>query len=430
MSDELPDMNALPQPPADPDAPLFPNDGTSTGAPTPPDASSGGGAGSFVFILIAALVLAGGVVYVLGAASRAEEETAVAEASARETLDAFDPNEFTTELEPDELALADEEADAPVTTTTVPASQETDAAESSSPATTSPEGIDVGDPIDPNDVALVFVNRVPGDDYEKVGWIDGEGERHLTGLECTRIDRNAAGGICLASDGGIGGSARGFILDAALVPQKGFGLNKPSRAAVSPDGSVVAWTGFTLGHSYLAEGEFATITQLISVERSLGANLETDFLTTVNGDRFEDPDRNYWGVTFVDSDHFYATMGSEGTTSIVEGRVSNSSIEVRFENASCPEISPDGSTIVAKELRGDRFQLIAIDVATGSRRDLGETMMVDDQVEFLDEDTILYAKVNEDEGTAAQPVFDIWALDLAPGSTPRLVVPFADSPAA
>ena len=27
-------------------------------------------------------------------------------------------------------------------------------------------------------------------------------------------------------------------------------------------------------------------------------------------------------------------------------------------------------------------------------------------------------------------VFDIWALDLAAGSTPRMVVPFADSPAA
>ena len=74
--------------------------------------------------------------------------------------------------------------------------------------------------------------------------------------------------------------------------------------------------------------------------------------------------------------------------------------------------------------------LVAIDVASGDRRDLDETMMVDDQVEFLDNDTILYAKVNEEEGTVSQPVFDIWALDLAPGSTPRMIVPFADSPAA
>ncbi len=393
-----------------------------------PAESPGSGAGSFVFILIAALVLAGGVVYVLGASARADEETAVAEASARATIDEFDPNEFTAELEPDELAMADEEPD-PAATTAAPEVEPEEDRVSTTP-TTSPDGIDVGDPIDPSDIALAFVSRIPGDEYETVGWIDNDGVRHSTGLACTRLDLNDFGGICLANDGGLGGSARGFILDAALEPQKSFGLNRPSRAAVSPDGSVVVWTGFTLGHSYLAEGEFATITQLISVERSLGANLESDFATFDGELRNENPDRNYWGVTFVDNDHFYATMGSEGTTSIVEGRISNSRIDVRFENASCPEISPDGSTIVAKEQRGDQFRLIAIDVATGDRRDLGETMMVDDQVEFLDGDTILYAKVNEAEGTAAQPVFDIWALDLAPGSTPRLVVPFADSPAA
>ncbi len=413
---------------------LTPQEPTPTPAPTEPisapPSSDGSGMGSFAFILVAVLVLVGGVVYVIGVSARAGEETAVAEASARETLEAFDPEEFTSELEPDELAMADETTTTTTEAPRVDVDEQDESEPVNSPPTTSGEGIDVGDPIDPAAIALAFVNRVPGDDYGKVGWIDNDGVRHITGLECARLDLNEAGGICLAADGGLGGSARGFILDAALVPQKSFGLNKPSRAAVSPDGEVVAWTGFTLGHSYLQEGEFATITQLISVERSLGANLESDFLTTRDGVRYDNPDRNYWGVTFVDSDHFFATVGSEGTTSIVEGRVSNSSIEVRFENASCPEVSPDGSTIVAKELRGDRFQLIAIDVATGDRRDLGETIMVDDQVEFLDDDTILYARVNEAEGTAAQPVFDIWALDLAPGSTPRLVVPFADSPAA
>ena len=422
MSDDVHDSEFPPPPTADDPA-----------APTPPD--SGGSGGSFAFILIALLVLAGGVVYVLGASARADEETEVAEASARATIEAFDPNEFTSELEPDELALADDDeaptaTNAPATTAAPDGDDAVADDGATTPPTTSPEGIEVGEPIDPRDIALAFVNRIPGEEYETVGWIDNDGVRHTTGLECTRLDLNEAGGICLASDGGLGGSARGFILDAALVPQNSFGLNRPSRAAVSPDGAVVVWTGFTLGHSYLAEGEFATITQLISVERSLGANLETDFLTIDDGVRIENPDRNYWGVTFVDSDHFYATMGTEGTTSIVEGRISNSTIEVRYENASCPEVSPDGSTIVAKELRGDRFQLVAIDVASGERRDLGETMMVDDQVEFLDDDTILYAKINEAEGTAAQPVFDIWALDLAPGSTPRMVVPFADSPAA
>ena len=73
--------------------------------------------------------------------------------------------------------------------------------------------------------------------------------------------------------------------------------------------------------------------------------------------------------------------------------------------------------------------LIAIDVATGARRDIGETRSVDDQVEWADDNNIIYALPNDAEGTEAQPVFDVWAVNVAPGSQPRLIIPFADSPA-
>ena len=86
--------------------------------------------------------------------------------------------------------------------------------------------------------------------------------------------------------------------------------------------------------------------------------------------------------------------------------------------------------IVAKEQRGEVFQLVLIDVATGDRRDLGETRSVDDQVEWVDDSTILYGLPNLEEGTDAQPVFDVWSLDVAAGSTPQLLIPFAESPAA
>jgi len=150
----------------------------------------------------------------------------------------------------------------------------------------------------------------------------------------------------------------------------------------------------------------------------------------VDGSLNSEIDRNYWGVSFVDSDQFYATLGSAGQTSIVEGRVSTSRLDVVAENASCPEVSPDGSKIVAKEQRGDVFQLVLIDTETGARRDLGETRSVDDQVEWLDDANILYGMANLDEGTDAQPVFDIYALNISPGSSPQLIIPFADSPAA
>jgi len=389
---------------------------------TSSDPSRSTSKGSFLLLVVALLVLAGGAVYFIGAVLSANSETDAAQASAEDQLELFDPTEFAQEFTPDQDGTAPsslpllEEA---TTTTSAPDADE------GTEATTTPLPN-----VDPAGIALAFINRVPGDEYGLVGYIDPTGERHVTELECARLDLNEEIGICLSATAGLGGTGRGLLLDPSLNPTLRFGVNRPSRAAVSPDGTVVAWTGFSLGHSYLAAGEFATTTQLISVDRSIGANLEEVFTTYIDGELLDDPTRNYWGVTFVDSDHFYATLGTTSGTSIVEGRVSNSRIDVVFENASCPEVSPDGSTIVAKEQRGEAFQLVAINTETGARRDLGESRSVDDQVEWADQDTILYALPNPDEGTDAQPVFDVWALDVTPGAEPRLIIPFADSPAA
>lgn len=386
---------------------------------------------SFVLLAIALIVLAGGAAYFIGSIVSAKEETEAARVSAEEELELFDPTEFANEFgaeSPSSLPLADD-----TTSTVVPSKSDEpttdDDAESTTTTTASPTSAPRPD-VNPDDIALAFINRVPGDEYGLVGYIDPSGERHLTELECTRLDLNEAVGICLSATAGLGGSGRGLLLDAGLNPSLRFAVNRPSRAAVSPDGSVVAWTGFSVGHSYLNEGEFATTTQLISVDRSIGANLEQVFTTYRDDELVTDIEVNFWGVTFVDSDHFYATLGTSSGTSIVEGRVSNSRMDVVVENATCPEVSPDGKTIVAKERRGDFMALIAIDVETGERRDLGESRSVEDQVEWADDDTVLYALPNLEEGTDAQPVFDVWALDVSAGSTPRMIIPFADSPAA
>lgn len=389
------------------------------------DPSTSSSKGSFLLLTVALLVLAGGAVYFVGAVLSANSETDAARASAEDQLELFDPAEFAQEFTPDPDGTAPSSLPLVEDATSTASSPASDDADEGTEVTTTPIPN-----VDPADIALAFINRVPGDEYGLVGYIDPTGERHVTELECARLDLNEKIGICLSATAGLGGTGRGLLLDPSLNPTLRFGVNQPSRAAVSPDGTVVAWTGFSLGHSYLAAGEFATTTQLISVDRSIGANLEEVFTTYVDGELLDDPTRNYWGVTFVDSDHFYATLGTSSGTSIIEGRVSNSRIDVVYENATCPEVSPDGLTIVAKEKRGDKFQVIAIDTETGARRDLGETRSVDDQVEWADQDTILYALPNPDEGTDAQPVFDVWALDVTPGAEPRLIIPFADSPAA
>lgn len=414
--------------PATPDIPDVPDGEVVDQASwTVPPAESEEDSSLFVWLAMALLVLVAGAVYVVGSVSRAGEDAARARDRAENALEDFDPDEFSNEFDESEtLPLADPTDTTAAPSTTDPAVDDSAGGETEPDA---PVGPHPGVVIDPGDIAMAFVNRVPGDEYGLVGYLDFDGDRHQTELECGRVDRNEAGGVCLSVGGGLAGTGQGLILDPALVPTKTFGLTTPSRAAISPDGAVVAWTGFTRGHSYLEPGEFATLTQVISIERSLAANLETNFVTYDGDTVVRNADRNYWGVTFVDSDHFFATIGYDDMTAVVEGRISNARMDVVFPDATCPEVSPDGTTVVAKEMRGDRFQLVAIDVETGARRDLGETRSVDDQIEWVDDDTIVYGLPNDAEGTAAQPVFDIWALDVTPGAEPRLLVPFADSPA-
>ena len=400
--------------------------------------------GGLAFVAFAALVLVAGGIFVAGSFFSQGEETATAQAEAESQIAEYNPDEFVSEFTqeelsgeaepeaviveptpttvPDAVALAEEtEPDGNVEATD-PAADEVDAAV---------EEIDTTIPlIDPNDTALVFINRVPGDEYGFVGYVNLAGERFITPLPCDRLDWNRNGGVCLQG-GSIGSPGRGLLLDEFLRPVRRFGIATPSRAAISPDGGTVSWTGFVTGHDYLAAGEFATTTQLIDVERELGAELQNDFETYISEDEtLVSEDQNFWGTTYIDNQTFYATVGFEGQTNLVFGDVRTGRLDIVHENASCPEVSPNGSTIVAKEQRDQSFQLVAINAATGERRDLNEARSVDDQVEWVDDNTIVYGLPNPDAGTTGQPALDIWVLNVNDGSAPRLLLPFADSPAA
>lgn len=421
MPEELPE----PTDPAAGDTEIEPAGPSETGA------KDQMGTGLFVILAIAIAAIVGAGVYVAGEASKRADETADAQQRSDQIIDDNDVD-VTDFLDPgDSIPLVDDTDPNGSTTTTTAAPDSTDSVPDTTvdPRTVNGEGRHPEVLLDPETIAVTFVNRAPGEDYGKVGVMTFDGQRIITELRCSRIDINAFRGLCLAGPSEIQLSGVGLILDPQLVPTSKFDVNDPSRAVVSPDGTLVAWTGFTSGHSYAEIGEFSTITQLIAVDRQIGVNLETDFTTVVEGEESEAPDRNFWGVTFADNETFYATMQSGQNIWIVEGSTSTARINTKFADASCPELSPDGTTIVAKEQRGDRFQLVAIDVETGARRDLGETRSVDDQIEWLDNDSILYGIVNEDEGTEAQPAWDVYVLDTAPGASPQLLIPFADSPA-
>jgi Tol biopolymer transport system component len=196
----------------------------------------------------------------------------------------------------------------------------------------------------------------------------------------------------------------------------------PSRARVSPDGRYGAVTLFVSGHSYATAGSFSTQTTIIDLARGRKiADLE-DFVVTRGGRRVTAIDRNVWGITFArDSDRFYATLATGGKTYLVEGSISARSAHVIHENVECPSLSPDGARVAYKK-RGpsskEPWRVTVLDLATMRETPLAEARSVDDQVEWLDNDRVLYGV---DGG--------VWTARADGGGQSTLFIAGADSPA-
>jgi Tol biopolymer transport system component len=134
-------------------------------------------------------------------------------------------------------------------------------------------------------------------------------------------------------------------------------------------------------------------------------------------------DFNFWGVTFMpdDSNEFYATLRSAGATYLVRGDVAARTMTVLQTNVECPSLSPDGTRIAYKKLIGDvlgQWRLHVLDLATMTETALAETRNIDDQAEWLDNDTVLY-------GDGAS----IWSVPSDGRGEPTLFISDALSPA-
>ena len=294
-----------------------------------------------------------------------------------------------------------------------------------------------GPALEPGDV--IFVHRVPGDDYGRLGVRSANGTRRLLDRSCERVHIAADRGVCVAGRGeGVLQTFRTEIFDASdarLQDIRSYASPFPSRARVSPDGQFISTTGFISGTSYADIG--AGDTQTLAIIDPIGTRtglvgLSTDFESfDLDGAAIAEGDHQFWGVTFVDENSFYATGFYGEEPEIIRGNIDERQVDQTGFVGSCPSLSPDGDTLVFKQTRVDGgFDLVAVDLETEETWMLGETRSVDDQVEWLDNDTILYAIHPEGvPESSIQPQFDIWSLDLAPGSTPELFLPSADSPA-
>jgi hypothetical protein len=244
----------------------------------------------------------------------------------------------------------------------------------------------------------------------------------VTGMSCERLHMAGGRGLCLTQRGRLFGVYRAVVFGREFRPSAQLNLNGiPTRTRVSPDGRYGAATTFVSGHSYANVGEFSTETVLIDLQTGTKLGNLEDFVVMRDGRRFRRQDFNFWGVTFArGGNRFYATLASGGETYLIEGDLRARSARVLRENVECPSLSPDGTRIAYKKLVGGpgdwRFHVL--DLRTMEDTPLAEERHIDDQLEWLDDERLLYRA--ED---------DVWTVRADGTGAPRRFLTAADSPA-
>jgi hypothetical protein len=273
--------------------------------------------------------------------------------------------------------------------------------------------------------AVAFQNLADDGHYGRVALVGPEGApaRTTSSLACDRVHFAAGTGLCLVRRRwSLAPRIEVKIFDPAFHVRKTLVVGGlASRTRVSPDGRYGSVTAFELGHSYAELGAFSTRATLIDLRagRSLG-DLE-DFEVTKDGRPFSSIDFNFWGVTFArNSNVFYATLATRGTIYLVVGNVRKRTLRVLNETVECPSLSPDGERIAFKQRRtyGVGWRLHVLDLGTGRMTRLAERRSVDDQVEWLDNRTILYGLNN-----------DVWRVPADGRGRPQVFIEDARSPA-
>jgi hypothetical protein len=271
---------------------------------------------------------------------------------------------------------------------------------------------------------LLFQHVARDADYARLAWAsldDPGGQRTITGLTCERVHAAGGQGLCLVPEGGLVTRYWAVLFGADFTERTRIELGgSPSRARVSADGRYGATTVFQFGHSY-ADAAFSTQTTIIDMAAGTVVEELEQFTAYRDGTAIHAPDFNYWGVTFAaDSNVFYATLRTAGQTYLVKGDIAAREVRVLRDNVECPSLSPDGTRMAFKKLVGGpgawRFSVLAL--ATMEETQLAEPESIDDQLEWLDDEHVLYGKAG-----------GLWTVPSDGSGAPELVAADALSPA-
>jgi hypothetical protein len=251
---------------------------------------------------------------------------------------------------------------------------------------------------------------------------EGPGKTVLAGPSCERVTFRAGTGICLSRAGATTFPA--IQLDANMKEVRRFTIaGVPSRTRISPDGHWGGVTAFLTGHSYAQPGEFSTAATILDLRTGeVVGDLEKDFKVYDGGKLVDQRDRNFWGLTFAgDGDTFYATVAHSDKTWLIRGSIKARRAETIHANVECPSLSPDGTRIGYKKAVGKNptvWRFHVLDLETMKETPLAEMRPIDDQVEWLDDEHLLY---RDGETT--------WVVDADGGGQPRQWLAASDSPA-
>ncbi|SHN33339.1 TolB-like translocation protein [Actinacidiphila paucisporea] len=254
-----------------------------------------------------------------------------------------------------------------------------------------------------------------------------DGPRTASGVTCLRFYAAGGTGICLQAERGpVNDSYRALVLDSRLRTTRRVDLaGIPTRARVSPSGHLAAWTVFIGGDSY-AGTNFSTRTSILDTRTGVLQSTLEDYALTRDGKRLRAADLNYWGVTFADDTHFYATAATGGHTYLIRGDVTARTAVTLRSNVECPSLSPDGTRIAFKKrvpgLDPDApWRLYVLDLSTLRDHPTAETRNVDDQAVWLDDATLAYS-LPGDYGS------DLYTAPAGGAGAPRLLASSALSP--
>ena len=283
----------------------------------------------------------------------------------------------------------------------------------------------------PEQRGIVFRSTVPDATFGKVAFVaSGQlaGPWALTSLSCDRVYFQRGRGVCELIDSSLVPPYAMFVFDDRFRPGTRRPLTGvPNRARISPDGRRAAITVFETGHSY-AEGGFSTRTTIVDTTTGAIIGDLEKYTVTREDAPFKAVDFNFWGVTFTDDgNRFYATLRTAGVNYLIEGDVDRQTARVIHTGVECPSLSPDGRRLAFKKRTVGSltvfWKVAVLDLATMAETVLEwETRSVDDQVDWLDDQHVIYHLPKS--GGA-----DIWALRTDRAETPQLLIAGGYSPA-